>query len=469
MSDPVLGMVMLGSFIFVVLLGFPVAFTLMAMGIGFGYLTLGERVFDLLVQRTYAVMANDVLISVPLFVFMGYVIERANILDRLFRALQLASGGLPGALAIATLATCALFATATGIVGAVVTLMGLLAFPAMLRVGYDARLAAGVVCAGGCLGILIPPSIMLILYGATSGTSVARLYAAAFFPGLGLAFLYMLYVLVLATLRPAMAPKLPPEERNVPFLTVLGAVATSFVPLALLIGAVLGAILFGLATPSEAAAMGALGALLLALAYRALTFERLKESVFLTARTTAMVCWLFVGAYIFTSVFGYLGGHHVIEAFFVEKLNLGTVGFLILTQAIIFLLGWPLEWSEIVLIFVPIFLPLLDTFGVDPIFFGVLVALNLQTSFMTPPVAMAAYYLKGVAPPQVRLTQIFAGCLPFVGIVILAMTLLYIFPGIATFLPSYLYDTVVAPGTGNVLEVPPGGFMEDEEVRLPPN
>jgi tripartite ATP-independent transporter DctM subunit len=467
MSDPVLGMVMLGSFIFVVLLGFPVAFTLMAMGIGFGYLTLGERVFDLLVQRTYAVMANDVLISVPLFVFMGYVIERANILDRLFRALQLASGGLPGALAIATLATCALFATATGIVGAVVTLMGLLAFPAMLRAGYDARLAAGVVCAGGCLGILIPPSIMLILYGATSGTSVARLYAAAFFPGLGLAFLYMLYVLVLATLRPSMAPKLPPEERNVPFFTVLLAVMTSFVPLALLIGAVLGAILFGLATPSEAAAMGALGALLLAIAYRALTFERLKESVFLTARTTAMVCWLFVGAYIFTSVFGYLGGHHIIEAFFVEKLNLGTVGFLILTQVIIFVLGWPLEWSEIVLIFVPIFLPLLDTFGVDPIFFGVLVALNLQTSFMTPPVAMAAYYLKGVAPPQVRLTQIFGGCLPFVGIVVLAMTLLYIFPEIATFLPSYLYDTVVEPGAGNVLEVPPGGFMEDEEVRLP--
>lgn len=469
MSDPVLGMVMLGSFIFVVLLGFPVAFTLMAMGIGFGYLSLEMRVFDLLVQRTYAVMANDVLISVPLFVFMGYVIERANILDRLFRALQLASGGLPGALAIATLATCALFATATGIVGAVVTLMGLLAFPAMLRAGYDARLAAGVVCAGGCLGILIPPSIMLILYGATSGTSVARLYAAAFFPGLGLAFLYMLYVLVLATLRPAMAPKLPPEERNVPFLTVLVAVMTSFVPLALLIGAVLGAILLGLATPSEAAAMGALGAVLLAIAYRALTFERLKESVFLTARTTAMVCWLFVGAYIFTSVFGYLGGHHVIETFFVEDLSLSTVGFLILTQLIIFVLGWPLEWSEIVLIFVPIFLPLLDTFGVDPIFFGVLVALNLQTSFMTPPVAMAAYYLKGVAPPQVRLTQIFAGCLPFVGIVILAMTLLYIFPQIATFLPSYLYDTPVTAGSGNVLEVPPGGFMEEEEVRLPTN
>jgi tripartite ATP-independent transporter DctM subunit len=468
MSDPVLGMVMLGSFIVVILLGFPVAFTLMAMGIGFGYLSLEMRVFDLLVQRTYAVMANDVLISIPLFIFMGYVIERANILDRLFRALQLASGGLPGALAVATLATCAMFATATGIVGAVVTLMGLLAFPAMLRAGYDPRLAAGVVCAGGCLGILIPPSIMFILYGATTGTSVARLYAAAFLPGLGLAALYMAYVMILALLRPSMAPKLPPEERDVPLGTVLLAVLTSFVPLAVLIMAVLGAILLGLATPSEAAAMGSAGAVLLAIAYRAFTFEKLKESVFLTARTTAMVCWLFVGAYIFTSVFGYLGGHHVVEKWFVEDLNLSPVTFLIVTQLIIFVLGWPLEWSEIVLIFVPIFLPLLDTFGIDPIFFGVLVGLNLQTSFMTPPVAMAAYYLKGVAPPQVKLGQIFAGCLPFVGIVVLAMTLLYIFPEIATWLPSYLYDTPQTGGSGaDVLQAPSGGFQVDEEPQLP--
>ena len=468
MSDPVLGVLMLGGFILVILLGFPVAFTLMAMGIGFGYLSLQERVFDLLVQRTYAVMANDVLISVPLFIFMGYVIERANVLDRLFRALQLASGGLPGALAVATLATCAMFATATGIVGAVVTLMGLLAFPAMLRAGYDPRLSAGVVCAGGCLGILIPPSIMFILYGATTGTSVARLYAAAFLPGLGLAMLYMLYVIIIALLKPSMAPKLPPEERNVPFGTVVLAVLTSFVPLAVLIAAVLGAILLGLATPSEAAAMGAAGSMLLAIAYRAFTWEKLKESVFLTARTTAMVCWLFVGAYIFTSVFGYLGGHHVVEKWFVEDLSLSPVTFLILTQLIIFVLGWPLEWSEIVLIFVPIFLPLLDNFGIDPISFGVLVGLNLQTSFMTPPVAMAAYYLKGVAPPQVKLGQIFAGCLPFVGIVILAMTLLYIFPEIATWLPSYLYDTPQTGGSGaDVLQAPTGGFQVDDAPQLP--
>ncbi|MGH7186919.1 MAG: TRAP transporter large permease, partial [Pseudomonadota bacterium] len=360
-------------------------------GVGFGYLAQGDAIFSLLVQRAYAVMANDVLISVPLFVFMGYVIERANILDRLFHSVQLAAGGLPASLAVATLITCALFATATGIVGAVVTLMGLLAFPAMLRHGYDAKLSAGVVCAGGCLGILIPPSVMLILYGATAGVSVVKLYAGAFLPGLMLASLYMLYVMGRALLNPSLAPKLPPEERNVPFMTVAWALLTSFMPLAALIAGVLGSILFGLATPSEAAAIGALGSLLLAAAYRALNLEKLKESVFLTARTSAMVCWLFVGSFIFSAVFAYLGGQTVIERF-VVSLDLTPTMFLIVTQIIIFLLGWPLEWTEIIIIFVPIFLPLLDDFKVDPIFFGILVALNTQTAFNTPPVAMAAFY-----------------------------------------------------------------------------
>ena len=397
MSDPALGLTMLALFLGFILLGFPIAFTLMAMGLFFGYLGMGDRIFDLLVQRTYAVMANDVLISVPLFVFMGYVIERANILERLFRSLQMAAGGLPGSLAIATLATCALFATATGIVGAVVTLMGLLAFPAMLKAGYDVRLAAGVTCAGGCLGILIPPSIMLILYGATAGVSVVQLYAAAFIPGVTLAMCYMLYVIILAMLKPSVAPPLPPEQRNVPFAKVAWALVTSFVPLALLIASVLGAILLGLATPSEAAAMGSLGSVILAIIYRAFTWAKLRESVFLTARTSAMVCWLFVGSYIFSSVFGYLGGQSVVEEF-VKSLPLNSFTFMILAQAIIFVLGWPLEWTEIIVIFVPIFLPLLDDFGVSPLFFGVMIALNLQTSFLSPPVAMATFYLKGVAP-----------------------------------------------------------------------
>jgi tripartite ATP-independent transporter DctM subunit len=375
---------------------------------------------------------------VPLFVFMGYIIERANILDRLFRSIQLAAGGLPGSLAVATLITCTLFATATGIVGAVVTLMGLLAFPVMLRNGYDVRLSAGVVCAGGCLGILIPPSIMLILYGATAGVSPVQLYAGALFPGLMLAGLYIAYVMIRAMLNPKLAPPLPVEERNVPVATVFYELGTSFVPLALLIMAVLGAIMFGIATPSEAAAIGALGALVLAIAYRSLSFEKLKESVYLTARTSAMVGWLFVGSFTFSAVFAILGGDAVIKDF-VVGLDLTPFMFLLVTQIIIFILGWPLEWTEIIVIFVPIFLPLLDHFGIDPLFFGLLIALNIQTSFLSPPVAMAPFYLKGVAPKEVSINDIFAGVMPFIVIVIGSMALLYTFPQIGLWLPEQLY------------------------------
>ena len=441
MTDPQVGMLMLGLFIFIIMLGFPIAFTLMALGIGFATLAYDgqmQTVAQLVVQRTWSVMTNDVLISVPLFVFMGYVIERANILDRLFRSIQIAAGGLPASLAVATLLTCALFATATGIVGAVVTLMGLLAFPAMLRQGYDVRLSAGVVCAGGCLGILIPPSIMLILYGATTGVSPVQLYAGAFFPGLMLAGLYMVYVIIRAMINPSLAPKLSKEERNVPLGVVLRNLATSFLPLSLLIFAVLGAIMFGLATPSESAAIGALGSLVLAVAYKALTWQKLKESVFLTARTSAMVGWLFIGSFIFSAVFAALGGDDVIKDF-VVGMDLSPLGFMIMAQIIIFILGWPLEWTEIIVIFVPIFLPLLDHFGIDPLFFGLLIALNIQTSFLSPPVAMAPFYLKGVAPPHVSINQIFAGVMPFMLIVLFAMFLLYLFPAIGMWLPAQVY------------------------------
>jgi tripartite ATP-independent transporter DctM subunit len=437
-SDAGMGVLMLFLFLAFLMLGFPIAFTLMAMGVGFGYYAMGPAIFQLFVQRTYSVMANDVLLSIPLFLFMGYVVERANILDRLFRSIQLAASWLPGSLAVATLATCALFATATGIVGAVVTLMGLLAFPAMLRAGYDTRLAAGVVCAGGCLGILLPPSVMLILYGATAGVSVVKLYAAAFFPGVMLASLYMLYVVARAAINPALAPKLPPEQRNVPLTKIIFELATSFLPLALLIAGVLGAIMFGFATPSEAAAIGALGSLILAVAYRSFSFDKLQESVFLTARASAMVCWLFVGSAVFSAVFAYLGGQKVVEEF-VLALNLSPTMFLILTQIIIFVLGWPLEWTEIIIIFLPIFLPLLDDFGVDPLFFGVLVALNLQTSFLSPPVAMAPFYLKGVAPKHVTIHEIFNGVYPFLAIVLLSMVAFYTWPQIGLWLPNYLY------------------------------
>ncbi|MEM7226297.1 MAG: TRAP transporter large permease subunit [Pseudomonadota bacterium] len=608
LSDPQVAVAMLGIFILVILLGFPIAFTLMAMGVMFGYYAyfdpermktiFDNRVFDLLVNQTYSVMANDVLTAVPLFLFMGYIVERANIVDRLFFTMNIAARRLPGSMAIAALATCAMFATATGIIGAVVTLMGLLAFPAMLKARYDTSFAAGVICAGGCLGILIPPSIMLIVYAATSNVSIVKLYAGAIFPGFLLAGLYVLYVMGRAWLNPSLAPKPKAEEiGDVTRGQVFFMLITSFFPLAFLILSVLGAILAGLATPSEAASVGALGGLLLAICYRvaaivkgeiqpewahegrdsskwlealgigalsvsliyvayvvifqsmramffdipvslqgglfggpyinvviaivfglAVTFlgdrveligrlrpktdaghammrfagqgalvggllgaayiaamhmgladivrneeinwwaldvgifvgaiawfawrtlehSVLRDSVYLTVRTSAMVCWLFVGSWTFSSVFSYLGGEELISEF-VIGLNLSPIMFLILAQLIIFLLGWPLEWSEIIIIFIPIFLPLLPHFGIDPLFFGILVALNLQTSFLTPPMAMAAYYLKGVAPPGVQLVQIFKGVLPFLSMIFLAMFILYVFPEIALWLPETIY------------------------------
>ena len=447
MTDPQIALLMLGSFIFIILLGFPIAFTLMAMGVGFGYYAyyqpgqdfFDSRVFYLLTQNTFSVMNNDVLVAVPLFLFMGYIVERSNILDRLFHSLQLAFRAVPGAMAVAALITCALFATATGIVGAVVTLMGLLALPAMLKAGYDHKLSTGVIAAGGTLGILIPPSIMLIVYGATSAISVVKLYAAAMIPGMLLASLYMIYVVTRVVLNPSLAPKLPREmTENVSWAQVFLLLIKAFVPLAVLILSVLGAILFGLATPSEAAAIGAMGGVVLAAAYGALTWGRLKEAVFLTARTTAMVCWLFVGSWTFSSVFSYLGGEGLIKDF-VLSMDLNTLTFLLLSQLIIFLLGWPLEWSEIIIIFVPIFLPLLPHFNVDPMFFGILIALNLQTSFLTPPMAMSAYYLKGVAPKHVQLVTIFKGCLPFLSMVFVAMAAVHIFPQLVFWLPDMLY------------------------------
>ncbi|PWV97617.1 tripartite ATP-independent transporter DctM subunit [Hoeflea marina] len=470
MTDPQIALLMLGLFIFMVFLGFPIAFTLMAMGIGFGYYAyfdasrmwrsyfrldelastwdsislwiegfFNNRIFDLFINQTYTVMSNEVLTAVPLFLFMGYIVERANIVDRLFSTLNLASKRIPGSMGVAALITCALFATATGIVGAVVTLMGLLALPAMLKARYDPSFASGIICAGGTLGILIPPSIMLIVYAAASGVSIVKLYAGALLPGFTLVGLYLVYIIGRSILQPSVAPR-PTEEEvpDVPMGRLLFLVATSFFPLAFLILSVLGSILFGLATPTEAASIGALGGMLLAVGYRAMTWQRLRESVYLTVRTTAMVCWLFVGSYTFSSVFSYLGGEQII-AQFVTGLDLTPFQFLLLAQLIIFLLGWPLEWSEIIIIFVPIFLPLLAIFDIDPLFFGILVALNLQTSFLTPPMAMSAYYLKGIAPPEVRLTQIFTGVMPFLLMVFICMALMYAFPQIVYYLPDRFY------------------------------
>ena len=639
-----LGLAMLALVVVAIMLGFPTAFTLMGMGMIFTWLAYDRditKTLDLMVQSAFKVMSNDVLISIPLFVFMGYLVERANLIEKLFRSLHLALARVPGSLAVATLFTCAVFATATGIVGAVVTLMGLLAFPQMLRAGYDVRLSAGAITAGGCLGILIPPSVMLIVYGATAGVSVVQLYAGAFFPGLMLAGLYIIYVIVIAKIKPSLAPPLSEDARRIdlppfigqiadqirgsalpaliravkgprnlgvpigyilqqllaallPALLVAGILALvwhvrtapdpdaayaaqatanssgslsepagagglreppgasgglreppgasgglreppdasgglreppstsglaeppgaraglseppgassglreppgagglrepggagqpalelarrptptgfwvgagaslialiafysvltfqrlevfkmllgSFFPLVVLILAVLGSIVFGLATPTEAAAVGAFGGFVLAAAYRQLNLTVVKDSAFLTAKTSAMVCWLFVGSSIFSAAFALLGGQELVEKW-VLSMNLSKTEFLVLSQVIIFLLGWPLEWTEIIVIFMPIFVPLLDDFGVDPLFFGLLVALNLQTAFLSPPVAMAAFYLKGVSPPHVTLNQIFSGMLPFMGIQVLAIVLLYVLPDIGLWLPKALY------------------------------
>lgn len=631
MTNGHLGLLMLALIVVAIMLGFPTAFTLMGMGVMFAWLAFYSRdpnlatqqTLDLMVQRAYSVMANDVLISIPLFIFMGYLVERANLVEKLFKSLHIAMARVPGSLAVATIVTCAIFATATGIVGAVVTLMGLLALPAMLKAGYSTQLSAGAITAGGCLGILIPPSVLLIVYGATAGVSVVQLYAGAFFPGIMLATLYIGYVMIVAKLKPSMAPPLSEEERRVhlPELTeaisknvsnkvipgLLGAlkgksnadvptgklllnlfiallpalmfalamgVSYKFVtapddaptelagmgfgqetlssdssglasppgadaqpevsggfgeppvegaakansgvgdsstsapiqakpesvqdgnaassqsqnpasasapaskpmpqgfmitlavglaalalfyayftfarleifkmllgslfPLMFMILAVLGSIVFGLATPTEAAAMGAFGGMILAMAYRRFNYTMLKESAYLTTKTTAMVCWLFVGSSIFSAAFALLGGQEIINTW-VLSMDLTPLQFMILAQVIIFLLGWPLEWTEIIVIFMPIFIPLLAHFNIDPLFFGLLVAMNLQTAFLSPPVAMSAFYLKGVSPPHVTLNQIFLGMLPFMGLQVLALILLYIFPAIGLWLPNFLY------------------------------
>jgi TRAP-type mannitol/chloroaromatic compound transport system permease large subunit len=687
MSDPALGLTMLGLIVVAIMMGFPTAFTLMGLGMIFGYLAFWDpaqhwwqnRIFDLMVQRTYGVMVNDTLLSVPLFVFMGYIMERAALVDRMFHSVQLAFRRVPASLAVTTLLVCAFWGIASGIVGAVVVLMGVIAMRPMLNAGYDVRLASGAITAGGTLGILIPPSVMLIVYAAVAGQSIVKLYAAAMLPGFFLTFLYLVYILGWAIINPKIAPKLPPDQYRIAVpgwlkrlergpskrvfgslfaalfrpgivaaaqkadghslgyggiaanflalmvplaLTVgtytatwwyvviynapasqsaavsqpktaaitappaippgpiaaeapqeLGAVeekpqelgaaeseikgtepapsadappqemgsitestapagdrvpahfyqwfwglvvfsvfllaiyygrmdgeqfeilkelVVSVVPLGVLTVVVLAVILFGICTATESAAVGALGALYLAVMAK---FPRqvwwwslvgavmgvglgwwqgeefaslivsgslggtflgtvvpglsnlrtspelrlnIKQATFLTAKTTAMVCWLFVGSALFSAVFALHGGQGLIERW-VLSMNLSPLGFQFVAQLIIFLLGWPLEWTEIIVIFCPIFIPLLSHFQIDPILFGTMVAVNLQAAFLSPPVAMSAFYLKGVSPPHVTLNQIFAGMMPYMVIVCLCLACMYIWPGMTLWLPEFLY------------------------------
>jgi TRAP-type mannitol/chloroaromatic compound transport system permease large subunit len=622
MSDPAFGLLMLGLIVVVIMMGFPTAFTLMGLGMFFGFFAYyradqtwsANHIFDLMVQRTYGAMTNDVLISIPLFVLMGYVMERGALVDKMFYSIQLAFRRVPASLAVATLIVCTFWGIASGLVGAVVVLMGVIAFNPMLKAGYDVRLASGVITAGGTLGILIPPSVMIIVYAAVAGQSVVKLYAAAMFPGFFLAFLYLVYIVGWAFLNPKIAPKLPEAETRVPvrpwvaqlqqaysrkmlptlaaavvaptralhitidgvrlsygtllkslgfalvplvltlvtvggtwwyvvihqqpdtqpaiaehmqtagrpptagaepaeeklqelggstqqsdatakkgepevlqqmgntelqkqvaaapaqagpppeFYTyfavaaavfalmlcyyywnmeaeqfeVLRLLVSSVMPLGILTVVVLAVILLGITTATESAAVGAAGAFLLAFQARTLDWKRTKEAVFLTAKTTSMVCWLFVGSALFSAVFAILGGQALLESW-VLSLNLTPFQFMIVSQAIIFILGWPLEWTEIIVIFVPIFLPMLKHFNIDPVLWGVLVFVNLQAAFLSPPVAMSAFYLKGVSPPHVTLNQIFSGMMPYMLIVIVCMVFMYFWPSLTLWLPNYLY------------------------------
>jgi TRAP-type mannitol/chloroaromatic compound transport system permease large subunit len=668
MSDPALGLLMLGLIVVVIMMGFPTAFTLMGLGMVFGFSTFYDpsqpwfdnKIFNLMVQRTFGAMTNDTLLSIPLFVLMGYVMERGALVDKMFHSVQLAFRRLPGSLAVTTLVICTFWGIASGLVGAVVVLMGVIAMRPMLNAGYDTRLAAGVITAGGTLGILIPPSVMIIVYAAVAGQSVVKLYAAAMFPGFFLALLYLVYVIGWVLIDPKVAPKLPPEQLRapispwvqhvseryssrmlpallsavlsparamggggaqlglswgklvksllmslVPFIMaaitlgaawwyvviysqaenraaetaisasaaasgpatattersstpvsagagsgvqeppgaddvkelpgvsggvqeppgassgvqeppgaestagvqeppgsdgvkappgaeedaplqalgdgdtsnaphtepvpesfytgfaitclfalgllvwyykdfdaeqyeILDMLVRSVMPLGVLTLVVLGVILLGITTATESAAVGAAGAFIMAWASGGLSLDRVKEAVYLTAKTTSMVCWLFVGSALFSAVFAILGGQRLVEEW-VMALNLSPIQFMLLSQAIIFILGWPLEWTEIIVIFVPIFLPLLAHFQIDPMLWGVLVFVNLQAAFLSPPVAMSAFYLKGVSPSHVTINQIFAGMMPYMLIVIVCMVLMYIWPQLTLWLPNYLY------------------------------
>jgi tripartite ATP-independent transporter DctM subunit len=437
-SEPIIGFIMLSLMVFAIFLGFPTAFTLMGLGVLFGGATLGWRVFDLFVQRAFNVMSNDVLISAPLFILMGYVMERSGIMDRMFHSYRLLFGPLPGSLAVTTMVVGTIFGIASGIVGAGVTLMGVLAMPAMLRANYSVSLAAGTITSAGTLGILIPPSVMLIVYAATAGVSVVKLYAAAFGPGFLLSALFLIYIVGVCIWKPHLGPPLPKAERSMGWGKIWWDVAVTSVPITVLTVAVLWIIIVGWTTPTEAAAIGALMSFMIAALYGKLNWKMVAESVRLTGRTTAMVAWLFIGSSLFAAVFALLGAQKTLESWFVGS-GMSTGMFLFLSMLIIFLLGWPLEWTEIIIIFVPIFLPMLDDFKVDPLVFGILIAVNLQTAFLSPPVAMSAFYLKGIAPPHVTLNQIFNGMYPFLAIQLVCLFLTWYWPELTLWLPRYLY------------------------------
>ncbi len=457
-GDALIGLVMLIVMMGAIFIGFPVAFTLLVLAFAFGSLVLGSRVFDLAFFQTTGLMRDELLAAVPLFVFMGYLVEQAGLMERLFLALRLLLAPLRGSLFAVVILTATVFAMATGIVGAAVPVLGLMAAPVMLRAGYDARLAAGAITAGGTLGILIPPSVMLLVLGPVISVSVADLYAAAMIPGFLLAGMYLAYVLIRCHLDPRLGPPLPPELRATSLLAVAREAAIGVVPLAVLVLATLGSILGGLATPTEAAGVGAIGALGLAAAHGRLDPAGLKRALLRTLATSSMVLFLAVASNIFGAVFARLGtAGWIIE--WLLGLTLPPMLMLVLIVALIFLLGWPFEWPAIIFIFVPLFYPVVAALGINLVWFGALVAVTLQTAFLSPPVAMSGYFLKQVAP-EWPLSTIFRGMMEFMGIQVIAVALLLAFPAIATWLPERL-NRAAAPGI-EIFDIEP---RPDDEGR----
>lgn len=436
MSQEMIGLSMLGVLVVTIFIGFPIAFTLIFLAIVFGYFTFGNIVFDLMTLQAMGFMSEEVLAAVPLFVFMGYVLERAGLMERLFRAFQLMMGPIRGSMFLVVLATATVFAAATGIIGASVTVIGLLAGPAMIKAKYDVKMAAGTITAGGTLGILIPPSVMLVLMGPVMGVSVVQLYSAAIIPGLILSGIFMVYTLIRCYMDPKLGPPLPLEERATSVGQVLRELVIGIIPATLLILFTLGSILFGFATPTEAAAMGAFGSLLMAFAYRSLSWAKLKETVFLSVETSSMILFLGVAANIYASVFSRLGtGAWITETML--SFQLPTNMMILLMMVLIFILGWPLEWPAIILIFLPILMPVIDSLNVNLVWFGILIAVNLQTAFLSPPVAVAAYYLKGVVP-QFELSDIYIGMMQFMVLQVIGLAIVFFFPEVVLWLPRVL-------------------------------
>lgn len=437
MSPETLGILLLVALLTSIFLGFPISFTLIICALGFGYIGFGERVFSLMVMQVYGFMKEEVLAAVPLFIFMGYILERAGLMERLFRGFQLIMGPVRGSLFLAVLVVATVFAMATGIIGAPVAVIGLMAVPIMMKAGYDARLSAGVITAGGCLGILIPPSVMLVVMGPIANVSVVRLMAGAILPGFLLSGMYMLYTIIRCYIDPKLGPPLPPEERAPSFAYALRELSVGIVPPLVLIVACLGSILFGLATPTEGAAMGAFGALVLGLINRRLSLRMIIESTWTTVEISSMVLFLGMAANVYGAVFTRLGSSTLIVKALMG-LPLPPMGIILVLMVLIFLLGWPLEWPAIVFIFLPLFLPVVTALGYDPLWFCILVAVNLQTAFLSPPVAIAAYYLKGVAP-NLELWDIYAGMIQFMILQLIGLVFVLLFPQLSLWLPKVMF------------------------------